>query len=123
MFRTSYQERLHDNLVRCVLLLRLAEDVDGPSGLVGDIGNVEAPGLSLADSLNLLDVFLGELNLLKVLLDARRGDRLGDHAVAANLGPGKDDLCRSGSDTAGNLLDLLVFEQEGLADHVVSECL
>jgi hypothetical protein len=109
--------------VRRILLLGLAKDVDGPSGLVSDIRDVEAPGLCLADSLNLLNILLGELNLLEVLLDARCGDRLGDDAVAADLGPRKDDLRRSSADAVGNLLDLLVLEQEGLADHVVAECL
>ena len=58
-----------------VLLLGLAEDVDGPAGLVGSVGDVVATTLLLANLLNLLKVLLGELNLLEVVTDAAGGDR------------------------------------------------
>lgn len=103
--------QLYNNLVRRLLLLGLIEDVDGPTGLVGNVGNVEATGLLLANFLDLLKVFFGELNLLEVLLDARCGDRLGDDAVSAHLRPGKDDLCGSGAVGLGDFLDGVVLDE------------
>jgi hypothetical protein len=112
---------LNDNLVGRLLLLRLAEYVDRPPGLVGSVRNVEAARLVLANLLDFGKVVLGQLNLLEVLLDARRGDGLGDDGVAADLGPGEDDLCGGGADTVGDFLDGLVLDEQGLADHVVAE--
>ena len=109
--------------MRRLLLLRLVEDVDRPSWLVGNVGDVEAAGLVLANALNLLEVFLGELNLLEVLLDARSGDGLGDDRVAADLSPCKDDLRGGGLVLLGNLLDNIVLHKEGDTEHVVAESL
>jgi len=117
----SHPSYLNDNLVRCVLLLGLIEDVDRPPGLVGNVGNVKALGLLLANLLNLLKVLFRQLNLLEVLLDARRSHRLGDDGVATDLGPGEDDLCGGGADAAGDFLDGVVLDEEGEAKHVVSE--
>lgn len=114
---------LHNNLVGSLLLLRLVEDVDRPPGLVGNVRNVESPRLLLANLLHLLEVALRELNLLEVFLNARCCDRLGDDRVAAHLGPGKDDLCGGSADAARNLLDGVVLNEEGKAEHVVAESL
>jgi hypothetical protein len=97
---------LDDDFVGRVLLLGLAEDVDRPPGLVGDVRNVEAARLLLANLLDFLEVVLRKLNLLEVLLDAGCGD-----------------LCGGGADAAGNLLDSGVLDEEGLANHVVTESL
>ena len=70
------------------LLSLITEDVDVPSGLVSDKGNVVA-ALLLADLLNLLDVLLREIDLLEVGGDTLGGDGLGNDTVATNLGPGK----------------------------------
>lgn len=104
-----------------LLLLRLTEDVYGPPGLVGDVWDVEAAGLVLANLLDLLEVLVGELDLLEVVANAAGGDGLGNDRVAANLSPGEDDLCRGGTDTVGDLLDGLVVDEQGLTDHVVTE--
>jgi hypothetical protein len=107
--------------VGSVLLLGLAEDVDGPAGLVGSVRDVVTTTLLLANLLNLLKVLLGELNLLEVVADAGCSDGLGDDRVATNLCPGEDDLCGSGVETLGDVLDSLVLDEEGLANHVVAE--
>ena len=112
---------LGDDLVGSLLLLRLAEDVYGPPGLVGSVWDVEAARLVLANLLDLLEVVVGELDLLEVVADTAGSDGLGDDRVTANLGPGKDDLCRGGTDTVGDLLDDLVLDEQGLIDHVVAE--
>jgi len=41
--------------------------------------------------------------------------------VAADLCPGEDDLCGGGAEAVGDLLDDGVGDEEGLADHVVTE--
>ena len=56
-------------------------------------------------------------------MDAGCGDGLGDDGVATLLGPGEDNLCGGGANAAGNLLDDLVLDEKGLADHVVTESL
>ena len=70
------------------LLSLITEDVDVPSGLVSDKGNVVA-ALLLADLLNLLDVLLREIDLLEVGGDTLGGDGLGDDTVATDLSPGE----------------------------------
>lgn len=107
--------------MRSVLLLGSAEDVDGPSGLVGSVRNVEAVRVVLADLLNLLKVVLGDLDLLEVVADTAGGDGLGDDRVATDLGPGEDDLSGAGVEALSDLLDDLVLDEERLADHVVAE--
>ena len=71
----------------CKLLLG-AENVDRPKRVVDDTGNVEALVL-LSESIDLGDFVLGELDIDEVLSDTRRGNGLGDDAVAAFLGPGE----------------------------------
>lgn len=112
-----------NNLVRSSLLFGLAEDVDGPPGLVGDVGNVKSARLLLADALDLFKVFLGQLNFLEVFLDARCGDRFGNDTVSTDLSPCEDNLCGGGAVGLCNLLDGVVLDEEGLVEHVVSECL
>jgi hypothetical protein len=103
--------RSNDDLVWRLLLLGLVEDVDGPSGLVGDVGNVEATRLLFTNSLNLLEILVRELNLFEVLLDARCSDRLGDHTVSTNLSPCKNDLRGSSTVSLGNFLDGVVLDE------------
>jgi hypothetical protein len=107
--------------VGSLLLLRLAEDVYRPPGLVGDVRDVEAARLVLADLLNLLEVVVGELDLLEVVADAAGGDGLGDDRVTANLSPGEDNLCGRGTDAVGDLLNSLMGDKQRLTDHVVTE--
>ena len=70
------------------LLSLITEDVNVPSRLVSDEGNVVA-ALLLANLLDLLDVLLREVDLLEVGGDALGGDGLGDDTVATDLSPGK----------------------------------
>jgi hypothetical protein len=106
-----------------ILLLRLTKDIDGPSRLVGDVGNVEPARLLLANLLDLLEVLFRELDLLEVLLDARCSDGLGDDAVSANLCPCENDLCGCGAVSLGDGLDGVVLDEQGNVEHVVAECL
>ena len=77
-----------DNLVTSRLLLRLAEDINIPTRLVGSVrGVVSLPILAQgADLLNLLGC---EFDLLEVVTNARRRNRLGDDTVSTNLRPGE----------------------------------
>lgn len=112
---------LDDDTVGSLLLLRLIEYVYGPPGLVGDVRDVKAARLVLADLFDLLEVVVGELDFLKVVADTASSDGLGNDGVTANLSPRKDDLCGRSTDTVGNLRDGLVLDEQGLTDHVVSE--
>lgn len=83
--------------------------------------------LGLANLVETLNVLLVEIDLLKVLTDAAGGDRLGDDGVAANLGPGEQDvgggdgLALGGSEALSDGLDLGVDDQERGADGVVAK--
>jgi hypothetical protein len=120
------QWHLDNDLVGSGLLVLLAEDVDVPAGLVGSVGDVEAAGL-LADCGHSIHFLWGELNLLKVRNNTIWRNALWDDTVAADLRPGEDDL--SGGDflaeslggVGGDGLDLVVFDQEGETEHVVTE--
>lgn len=114
---------LDNDLVWCLLLFRLVEDVDGPSGLIGNIRNVESSSLLLSNLLDLLEILLGQFNLLEVLLDARGGNRLGNDRVTAHLSPGENNLCRGSANSAGNFLDGIVLNEKRNTEHVVTECL
>lgn len=76
---------------------------------------------SLADGVNGLNVFLGELNLLEVVPDAGRRHTLGDDGMFAQLRPSDDDVGRRDSQLLGDLLDLRVRDQKRFADGVVAE--
>jgi len=126
------------------LLLRLAENVDVPARLVGRVGGVVTFPV-FAQSADLLHLLGEELNLLEVVTDTRWSDRLGDHAVATNLGPGKatilsddvtdgmqwgvdiHDVSRRDlgpgtlGDSLGDLLDLGAGNKERDVKHVVAE--
>lgn len=69
-----------------ILLARVAEDVDGPLGVVDDPWDVETQVL-LSESVDAGDFVIGQLDLDKVLDDTRGSDGLGDHTVTAHLGP------------------------------------
>jgi hypothetical protein len=71
-----------------VLLFRSVEDIDRPARRVDNSWNVESLVLA-ADSIDLGDLFGGELDVGEVLDNARCGNGLGDDTMAANLGPGK----------------------------------
>ena len=108
------------------LLLFLAEDVDIPPGHVGDVRGVITSAL-LAQFGHLGNLLRGKFNLLEVGLDTRCRHRLGDDAVATDLGPGQDDLgggnlgAESLGRRLGNLLDLGAGDQQGNAEAVVTE--
>lgn len=108
------------------LLLLLTEDVDIPARRVSNVRSVVASAV-LAQLGHLGDFLGSELHLLEVLLDAGRRHRLGDDTVAADLGPGQDDLGRGdgGAEAlGGGLSDFLDFgagDEEGDAEAVVAE--
>lgn len=112
-----------NNLVGRLRLFRLTKDVYWPSWLVCNVWDVETAWLLLANSLNLLEILFRQLDFLEVLLDARYGDRLGDNTVATDLSPRKDHL--SGGSAVGlcNLLDGVVLDEQGKAEHVVAKSL
>jgi hypothetical protein len=56
--------------------------------LTSDIRNV-VPALLLANLLNLADIVLRQVDLLEVLGNTLRCNRLGDDTVATNLSPGE----------------------------------
>ena len=106
-----------------LLLLRLAEDVDRPSRLVGDIRNIHAARFSLANVFDLLKVLLRQLNFLEILVDTCWCDGFGYHAMFADLGPGKNDLRGSSANAAGHFFDCVVMNEQGNVEHVVAKCL
>lgn len=81
----------------------------------------------LADLGEGLDGLIIELNLLEVLDNAGRSDGLGDDGVAGEQAPGEENLSGGdglalGSGQAGSDgLDVLVDDQQGGADGVVTE--
>ena len=108
------------------LLLRLAKDINVPSGLVGHVRDVVAAGV-LANLADLIHFFLRQVDLLEVLDDTVWSHGLGDDTVAAHLGPGQDDLRRCHGPThtlggtVGDLLDLVPGDEKGFTDHVVTK--
>lgn len=70
------------------LLLGLAEDINVPTGLVGSVRCVVSLAV-LAKSADLLNLLGGEFDLLEVVANARRRDRLRDDTVSTDLRPGK----------------------------------
>lgn len=126
------------------LLLILTEDVDVPARLVGSVRGVVASPV-LAQSADLLHLLGEKLDLLEVVTDARRGDRLGDDTVATNLGPGeamdvvskgawypngrlnvhdvspRDLSARALGDSLSDLLDLGAGDQKRNVEHVVAK--
>jgi hypothetical protein len=89
-------------------------------------GNVEAVG-GLAELVQRSKSLVVQLDLLEVLGNARNGDGLGDDGVAADLGPGEDDL--GGGDglalllgqVLGDGLDLLGVDEQREALGVVAK--
>jgi hypothetical protein len=77
-----------DDLVTSGLLLGLAEDINVPTRLVGSVRCVVSLPV-LAQSADLLDLLGGEFDLLEVVANARRRDRLGDDTVSTDLRPGE----------------------------------
>ena len=75
----------------------------------------------VGELLNSSNVLLIKLNLLEVLCDPGRGDRLGNDRVSTDLTPGKDDLSRSGAFLLSNGLHLRTGDQEGDVEEVVAE--
>ena len=73
-FRNSTREigqrNLEYDLVRGTLLFSATKYVDRPSGRVGYVRNVEPTRLIDTNLLNLLEIILRKLNLLKVLANA-----------------------------------------------------
>lgn len=114
----------HIDPVRGRTLLLLSKDVDVPPRRVGRVRDV-VPSGGLAQLADLLDLLGSQVDLLEVLDDAVRGDRLGDHAVVAHLRPRQDHLRRRDRRAqtmryrVGDLLDLVAGDEQWLADHVV----
>lgn len=54
-------------------------------------------------------------------MDAAGGDGLGNDGVAADLGPGEDDLGGGGVELLSDLLDDVVLDEQGQAEAVVAE--
>ena len=99
------------------LLVVAEENLDGQPGVTADL---EAVG----EGAELLHLVVGEGEVeLEVVLNARGSDGLGDNGVAANLGPGKDDLGGSGLVLLSDLLDDVVLNEKRETKHVVSESL
>lgn len=119
----SNYDHLENDLVRCLLLLRLVEDVDAPARLVGSVWYVVPPAalVLIGELLDSSNVFLIELDLLEVLRNPGRSNGLGDDGVTTNLAPGKDDLCGCGSLLLGNSLDLRAGDEERNVEEVVAE--
>lgn len=114
---------LQDDLVGRLLLLWLIEDVDAPSRLVRRVGNiVPSPSLVLIRELgNRLDVFVVQLDLLEVLSNARRSNRLGNDRVAADLRPCQDDLRGCGALLLRNCFDLRAVDEQWDVEEVVAK--
>lgn len=91
---------LDNHLVVSRLLIGLTKDVDVPAGFVGSVRSVVASAV-LAQLADLLDLLWQELNLLEVIADAGRGNRLGDNTMATDLGPGKTEKTVSDNSTIG----------------------
>jgi hypothetical protein len=68
------------------LLLGLTEDINVPPRLVGSVRGVVALAIGTQGA-DLLDLLGGEFNLLEVVTDARRRDRLRDDTVSTDLRP------------------------------------
>ena len=81
----------------------------------------------LANLLERLDGLVVKVGLLEVLADARRRDALGDDGVAAELGPGEDDLgggdglAGAAGEALGDGLNLGGVDEQGLAQRVVAK--
>ena len=116
------------------LLLFLFEQVDIPLGLVCDrnvepmlrnqflllllgIASYIPSAVLLANRGNLVIVLLGQLDLLKVGMDSRLLDTLGDDGVAAVCAPGHEDLSGSCTKLLRDLFHNWVLSQFGLANH------
>lgn len=136
-----------NNLVIGGLLLGLAEDINVPTRLVGNIRGVVALPV-LAQSADLLDLLGGEFYLLEVVTDARRRDRLRDDTVSTDLRPGEtrillafmewyhrgvgkilhdvggaDFLASALCNGLGNFLDFGAGDEQGNIELVVTKCL
>lgn len=80
-----------------------------------------------ANLVEAVNVLLVEVDLLKVLADAGGRDRLGDDGVAADLGPGEEDVggrdgaALGGGEALGDGLDLVVDDEQRGADGVVAK--
>jgi len=114
---------LENNLVRCLLLLGLVEDVYAPARLVCSVWYIvpSATLVLIGELLNSSNVLLIELDLLEVLSNPGGGDRLGNDGVSADLAPGKDDLSGCSSLFLSNSLDLRASDEEGNVEEVVAE--
>ena len=107
-------------------LLRLTKDINIPTRAIRRIRRV-VPTTMSSQRRNLGNLISGELDLLEVVLDAGLSDALGDDGVAADLGPGENDVgaCDGAAETFGggfgDGFDFGAGDEEGFADHVVAE--
>ena len=108
------------------LLNRCAKDINVPVRVAVQDRSVESDRV-LAELFDRGECLLVELDLLEVILDSLGSDALGDDGVAADLGPGEDDVGTGdgpallGGEALSDSLDVGVVDVKGLVDRVVAE--
>lgn len=111
------------DLVGCLLLLRLVEDVDAPARLVGGVRHIVPPAalVLIRKLLNSGDILLAEFNFFEVLCDSGGGNRFGNDRVTADLTPGQDNLSRCSTLLLSDSLDLRTCDEKRDVEEVVAE--
>lgn len=84
--------------------------------------NVEPLRLLLANLIDSFHILFRDFDLLEVLGDARRRYGLGNHTVAAGLGPCKNNLSAGSIVLLGNFGHHRVGDEQGETKAVVAEC-
>jgi hypothetical protein len=122
-YRLRMSSGLDENLVGRLLLLRLIEDVNAPSWLVGRERNIISPPplMLIRELLNRRNVFLRQLNLLEVLRNPRWRNRLGNDGMATDLAPSQDDLCRCSALLLSDSLDFGTRDEQRNVEEVVAK--
>jgi hypothetical protein len=115
---------LYDDLVGCLSFLRLIEDIDAPSWLIRSERNIipSATLVLIRELLNSSDIFLRKLNLLEVLRNPGRRNRLGNDRVTTDLAPSQDHLRWGGSLLFRDGLDFGTRDEQRDVEEVVAEC-
>ena len=108
------------------LLFLLSKNINVPAWLVSRVRDI-VPPRGIPQLTDLLHLVVREINLLEVLDNPVRRDRLGDNAVVADLRPGQDDLrrrdCAAGTlrRRVGDFFDFVACDEQRLTDHVVAK--
>lgn len=84
--------------------------------------NIESLRFLLTNLIDSFHVLVRDLDLLEVLGDARRRNGLGDHTVAADLGPCEDNLGTGSIVLFGNLGHHRVGDEQREPKAVVAKC-